>query len=237
MRPNSGSFLNVLKQLHGESWKHQPDIFYLKAIFHMRLNRNWRDAWNKKRQTVSQRLAWLTKQGLILLQGRWQNAKLQLCSSWQSVCARYGIREETSGEREETNMVRLTNPPSLQRASMQYPLLTGFYQCRAKTLWTSKFSRYIVVLLTAASLLTDSALGGEFLSEDPQALCEYIVHYDKATSLGSLTPCHITGDYTLWRRSSVEILWRGAYSGTASFLSTYEEGCLTDWTTGITEQF
>lgn len=70
-------------------------------------------------------------------------------------------------------MVILTNPPSLQHASMQYPLLTGFYQCRAKTLWTINFSVYIVVLLTAASLLTDLALGAEFLSEGPRALWEY----------------------------------------------------------------
>ena len=111
---------------------------------------------------------------------------------------------------------------------MQYLLLIDFYQCRAKTLWIIKFSGYIVVLLTAASLLTDSALRGEFLNEDPQALCEYIVHYDKVTSPGSLTPCHITGDHTLWQRSSFEMVSRGAYSGTAAFPSAYEEGCLTD---------
>lgn len=92
-------------------------------------------------------------------------------------------------------MGRLTNPPSSQYASMQYLLLTDFYQCWAKTLWAIKSNRYIAVLLTAPSLLTDSALAGEFLSQGPQVLCEYTVHYDKATSLGSLPPCHINGDY------------------------------------------
>lgn len=62
------------------------------------------------------------------------------------------------------------------------------------------------IFLGIASQLTDSALGVEFLSEDPQALYDYVIHYDKATPLDSLTPCHITGDHVLWRRFLIEIV-------------------------------
>lgn len=45
---------------------------------------------------------------------------------------------------------------------------------------TIKFSRYIeVIVVSWLSVLT---WGGEFFSEGPQIVCEYVVHYDKAAS-------------------------------------------------------
>lgn len=99
---------------------------------------------------------------------------MQLCSSWHRIVLDVALGRKL--ERLWRNWCgQIPIPPSLQHAS------TGFYQYRKKALWTIKFSRYIDV--TIVSWVTVSTRGGGFLSEDPQIVCEYIVHWDKAASL------------------------------------------------------
>lgn len=208
MISNSGSLECVWTASGGElkssNWR------FLSASYfpHTAQQRNWRHAWDKQEVKGWQNPDQTGANPAARQVAKGRGATLQFMAQ--------GYHNMALGRKPLKKLWRnwhgqIAISPSLQHVS------TRFYQYRGKPVWTIKFSRYIEV--TVVSWLTVSTWGGEFLSEAPWIVCEYIVHYDKAASRGSLTPCCTSGEHILWQKSSFEMVWRAANPGTAVFPS------------------